>query len=76
MSDFWTVRRLREKYSLPPNVISYAIDRYGPEHAGRVGITRYWAPDDLPAIREALRKTGALESAHLDCEQEQEVVLA
>ena len=64
MADFLTIRELRGIFSLPPNIINYAIDKYGPEHARRVGITRIWPREDLPAIRESLRKTGALEHAN------------
>ena len=62
MADFLTMRKLREIFSLPPNIINYAIDKHGPEHSGRIGITRIWPREDLPKIRESLRKTGALES--------------
>ena len=68
MSDILTMRKLRDIFSLRPNIINYAIDKYGPEHSGRIGITRIWSREDLPAIREALRKTGALESAHANNE--------
>lgn len=62
MSDIVTIRDMREIFSLPRAPVCYAVDRYGPEHSGRIGITRYWLRDDLPRIRESLRKTGALES--------------
>lgn len=60
-----TIRTIRELYSLRPNVIDYAIDRYGPKPIGRIGITRIWSAESLPAIEAALRKTGALKP---DCE--------
>ncbi len=38
-------------------VINYAIQTYGPEPSGRVGITRVWAASDLPKIRSALKRS-------------------
>ena len=52
MTGIFTIRDLRETFSLPRATICYAIDKYDIEHAGRVGITRYWTEDDLPRIRE------------------------
>ena len=65
MADILTIRDLRDIFSLPPNIINYALDKHGPEHQGRIGITRIWPREDLPKIRESLRKTGALESVAL-----------
>ena len=70
MTGIRTIRDLRKTFSLPRATICYAIDKDDIEHAGRVGITRYWAESDVPRIREALRKTGALESAPADSEEE------
>lgn len=64
MTGIHTISNLRKTFSLPKAPINYAIEKYNIEHAGRVGITRYWTDEDVPRIREALRKTGALESAH------------
>ncbi len=41
----------------PRHVVTYALSRFGPEPAGRIGITRVWLREDLPQIQEALRKT-------------------
>ena len=57
MGDVLTVADLRRITGKPRHVICHALDRHGPEPAGRIGITRVWNRDDLPRIRESLAKT-------------------
>ena len=55
--NFFTLRDVMRLYGQPRHIVDYALDRYGPEPCGRVGIARIWRADDLPAIEEAIRKT-------------------
>jgi hypothetical protein len=57
MGDFLTIRDIRRATNEPAHVINHALDRFGPAPVGRIGIARVWRPEDLPAIRESLRKT-------------------
>jgi hypothetical protein len=57
MRDLLTISDLRRITGEPVHVLNHAIDRHGPEPAGRVGITRLWSSEQLAAIRDALRKT-------------------
>ena len=41
----------------PRHVVCHAIDRFGPEPKGRIGITRVWDADDLPKILESIART-------------------
>ena len=59
--QIFTLRNLAEINSVPDYSVSYAIRVHGLEPTQRVGKgMRLWSEDDLPRIREALRKTGAL----------------
>ena len=40
-------------------VVDHALRSFGPEPAGRVGITRVWAAKDVPKIRESLKRTAS-----------------
>lgn len=57
MSDLLTVSDLQEITGLPATSIRYALARYGPKHAGRIGITRVWHRASLPRIQESLART-------------------
>jgi hypothetical protein len=57
MDDVISIRDLREITGQPSHIINHAIDRYGPEPAGRIGITRVWRRKDLPQIQASLAKT-------------------
>ena len=64
MPSIYTLRNLAEIMGVPPHRISYAIRVHNLEPTARVGKgIRLWSDDDLPRIRESLRKTGALKSA-------------
>ena len=52
-----TVGQVAERLEAPLHRVKYAIDAYGIAPAGRVGILRVWSEDDLPQIRNALRRT-------------------
>jgi hypothetical protein len=60
MGDFITVSDVRKITGKPAHVINHAIDRHGPEPAGRIGITRVWKPEDLAKIQESMKKTQAI----------------
>lgn len=62
MPSIYTLRNLAEVFRVPAHRISYAIRVHQLEPTTRVakGI-RLWTDDDLPRIREALRRTGALQ---------------
>jgi hypothetical protein len=60
MSNPLTVADVRRITGQPAHVVNYAIGRYGPEPAGRIGNARIWRPEDLPKIRESIAKTQAL----------------
>lgn len=57
MGDALTLRDLRHELDEEKHIISYAIDRYGPEPAGRIGTSRIWTKDQLPQIRQSLDRT-------------------
>ena len=57
MGDFISISDLRRITGEPQHVINHAINRYGPEPAGRVGISRVWRREDLERILESLKKT-------------------
>ncbi len=57
MGDYLSIADLRRITGQPSHIINHAIERYGPEPAGRVGITRVWRREDLDQIKESLRKT-------------------
>jgi hypothetical protein len=57
MSDLLTISDLRRETGQPAHIIKYAIDRFGPEPTGRIGISRVWRAADLPAIQASLQKT-------------------
>ncbi|MHC4405407.1 MAG: hypothetical protein ACYTG0_37650 [Planctomycetota bacterium] len=56
-SDLLAISDLRRITGQPSHIIDYAVDRHGPEPAGRIGITRVWLREDLPRIQESLRRT-------------------
>ncbi len=58
MGDLITLSDVRKQTGQPAHVINHALDRYGPEPAGRIGIARVWHREDLPKILAALEKTG------------------
>ena len=43
----------------PQHRVRYAVERHGPAPVDRIGTTRLWRRDDLPAIREALARTAS-----------------
>lgn len=55
--DYISISDLRAITGEPAHVINHALDRYGPEPTGRVGITRVWPREALDQIKESLRKT-------------------
>ena len=57
MDDLLTIADLQRLTGLPLHKIIYSLRRYGPKPAGRIGITRVWHREDLPAILESLRRT-------------------
>lgn len=57
MDNLISISDVRKITGEPAHRIAYALDRYGPEPAGRVGITRVWSREALPEIQESLRKT-------------------
>jgi DNA-binding transcriptional MerR regulator len=72
MPSIYTLSNLAQIMGVPAHRVSYAIRVHALEPTARVGKgIRLWCDDDLPRIREALRKTGALESAAEDhCDTE------
>ncbi len=59
MATLLTVSDLRKLLGLPRHRIAYAIDRFGPEPAGRMGTTRFWNESDLPSIVESVDRAHA-----------------
>lgn len=59
MSDYLTLGDLRRITGEPAHVLNHALNRFGPEPAGRIGIVRVWRQDQVPAIRASLEKTSA-----------------
>jgi hypothetical protein len=57
MSNALTISELRQLLGVPRHRITYALDRYGPAPAFRVGTLRFWGRDSLPAIEESLKRT-------------------
>jgi hypothetical protein len=57
MGELLTISDIRRATGQPAHVINHARNRFGPEPAGRIGISRVWRPEDLPAIRESLQRT-------------------
>ncbi len=57
MGEFLTISDLRRITGEPAHRINHALNRFGPEPAGRIGIARVWRPDQVPALQESLRKT-------------------
>ena len=55
--EFLTNRDLQRLAGLPRHVIAYAIVRFGPEPAARIGHVRVWTYDQLPLIHAALSRT-------------------
>lgn len=58
-ADYLSIHDLERLTGEPRHILNHAILRHGPEPRGRVGISRLWAADDLPAIRAALELTAA-----------------
>jgi hypothetical protein len=54
---FLTLRDVMRRTGQPRHIVDYAIDRHGPKHCGRVGITRIWRAEDWPQIEDAIRET-------------------
>jgi hypothetical protein len=59
MSDCLTLGDLRRITGEPAHVLNHALNRFGPEPAGRIGIVRVWRQDQVPAILASLQKTCA-----------------
>ncbi len=57
MPELLTIGDLRRETREPAHVLNHAIDRFGPEPVGRIGISRVWRREDLPAIMASLAKT-------------------
>ncbi|HEX3999420.1 MAG TPA: hypothetical protein VHX65_12790 [Pirellulales bacterium] len=57
MSDSIFIGDLRRLTGEPTHIINHAIQRFGPEPRGRIGISRFWSSDDLPLIQASLRRT-------------------
>lgn len=57
MGDLLTISDLRRLTGEPAHIINHAIQRFGPEPKGRIGISRVWFRDDLPLIQASLRRT-------------------
>jgi len=57
MGGLPTISDLRRITGLPSHVINHALERYGPEPSGRIGIARVWQRDHLTKIQESLRRT-------------------
>jgi hypothetical protein len=57
MISLLTLSDLRKHFGKPSHQINHAIERYGPEPAYRVGMTRVWVPEQLDDIRDSLQKT-------------------
>jgi hypothetical protein len=49
-----TIAELRRVTGLPSHRINYALNRFGPEPSGRIGISLVWAPESLPRILESI----------------------
>jgi hypothetical protein len=41
----------------PDHVLNHALRRFGPPPRGRIGITRVWSSEDIPAVLSALART-------------------
>ncbi len=59
MDELLTLSDLRKLTGAAKHVLNHAIDRFGPEPSGRIGIARVWTRDTLPRILESLAKTQA-----------------
>ena len=57
MGGFLTIADLRRITGEAAHILNHAIDRYGPDPAGRIGNARVWLREDLPRIQESLRRT-------------------
>jgi hypothetical protein len=57
MGEFLTISDLRRLTGEPAHRINHVIGRFGPEPAGRIGISRVWRPDQVAAVKESLRRT-------------------
>lgn len=57
MGDLLTISDLRRLTGEPAHVINHALQRFGPEPRGRIGISRVWCRDDLQLIQASLRRT-------------------
>jgi hypothetical protein len=55
-NDFFTVGELSSKWGIRRDRLSYAIERAGIKPCRRVGITRLFSVDQLPAIEGAVAK--------------------
>ncbi len=58
-TEFLTLGQLARRIGTTTHRLKYAIGEYGVEPAMRVGITRVWTPDQIPAIESALRRVAS-----------------
>jgi len=57
MSTVYTIGDLRRHFNQPTHVLDYAIERFGPAPASRVGSARVWTDGQLAEIQESLKRT-------------------
>ncbi len=58
-TTFLTLGQLARRMRVSIHRIKYAVDQHRVEPAMRVGITRVWRPDQIPAIESALRRVAS-----------------
>lgn len=57
MIDHLTLSQIAELVGEPRHIVNFAIARFGPAPSGRLGTTRFWSKDQLPAVRLSLSRT-------------------
>ena len=57
MADLLTISDLRRLTVAPTHILNHAIDRFGPEPVGRIGIARVWRADQVADVQESSRRT-------------------
>lgn len=58
-TKFRTLGQLALELGVPVHRLKYAIDQYRVVPICRVGITRVWGTDQIPAIRSALARVAS-----------------
>ncbi len=57
MQRLFTITDLTKVIGKPEHIVNYAVKRHGPDPARRVGITRLWTEDQIPAVRASIART-------------------